>query len=614
MTSDHASSANSEANEVDGVSALHRNVLTSMSEGVLTVDSDGHIEFSNPAAASLLGLESDELQGKTLAEVLLKDSGLEEFSDAVFAAVYEDAIGTRTTVLVNPNNRGERNLAVTTSYLNENQASDNKRIGVVAVFEDVTEIEQLREAEKQLVEETKEQNDQLRDAYREIEEKNSALDALLKKVTAVRFIAISLIVVLFASSAWYVWSNPEETIQAQIPDTDETSTTLLDGQASTTVVPRRLTTTLSFIGTLAPRAEIYVTSPIAGRVSETLFKYGSRITLGQPLVELDTTETNRQYRAAQATYLEAHERFKELENWANGLEMARANRAVTRAQLDLVARENRLSETALLLERGIVPASEHEAAQRQYDAQELSYEAAIQDRDAVLARGDADAVQIAELRLENATTTLQELEKMLNNAVVTAPVSGVVLEPTGSNFNNTQSGTIERLTRGTTVTEGGYLLTVGDLDGFSVTGTVDEVDVTKLRTGQKVKISGDAFPDIELDGQIENVSQQSLPIRGNNIPSFEVTAVIDEIAGVDPGRLRLGMSANVVVVLRDEPQALLVPLSAVHGTYGDNWVQLQSNEDGSVKRSPVEVGTTTLNEVEITKGLRAGDVVLLNGF
>lgn len=598
----------------DVTSVFHQDVLSSMSEGVLTVDSDGRIEFSNPAASDLLGLESTELQGKTIAEVLLKDSGLEAFSDAVLAAVYEEAIGTRTTVCIQLPEGLERYLAVTTSYLNEIQEGNSRRTGVVAVFEDVSEIERLRVAEKQLVDETQEQNDQLREAYREIEEKNNALDAVLKKVTVVRFVAISLVVILFTGSAWYVWSDSETALPAQSAETVVTPIVSQEGTFTTTVEPRRLTTTLSFIGTLAPRQEIHVTSPIAGKVSEVLFKYGSRITVGQPLVELDTAETSRQYRTAQATFLEAQERHKELENWEHSLEMARANRAVTRARLELVARENRLSETALLLERGIVPASEHRAAQRQYDAQQLSYESAVQDRDAVQSRGDADSLRIAQLRLENATTNMQELEKMLEDAVVRAPASGVVLEPTGRSSSGTQGGDSEQLARGNAVTEGGYLLTVGDLDGFSVTGTVDEVDVTKLRIGQLVRISGDAFPDIELDGHIERISQQSQRRGSNNVPTFQVTAVIDQLNDVDPGRLRLGMSANVVVVLRDEPQALLVPLAAVQGTQGNYWVQVQSEEDGKIERSPVEVGTTTLNEVEVTQGLEVGDIVLVQGY
>lgn len=166
---------------------------------------------------------------------------------------------------------------------------------------------------------------------------------------------------------------------------------------------------------------------------------------------------------------------------------------------------------------------------------------------------------------------------------------------------------------GRSVSEGGYLLSVGDLEGLAVAGRIDEVDVVKVRPGQRVGISGDAFPDLDLEGEIARISPQSERGGAGRVPTFGVTATIDRLADAHRERLRLGMSANVVIVVRDEPAALLVPLAAVRGEPGKNWLRVRSGEGGTVRRVPVEVGATTLNEAEIVRGVEAGDEVIVSG-
>ena len=163
------------------------------------------------------------------------------------------------------------------------------------------------------------------------------------------------------------------------------------------------------------------------------------------------------------------------------------------------------------------------------------------------------------------------------------------------------------------MSEGEYLLSIGDVDGLAVAGRVDEVDVIKLRPGQRVRISGDAFPELELEGQVVRVSSQARTGRAGTVPTFEVSAAIGRLTDSQRRQLRLGMSAQVVVVVRDEPAALLVPLAAVQGELGQYWLRVRSKENGAAQRVPVEVGATTLNEAEIVRGLKAGDEVIVSG-
>ena len=599
---------------VDYSTLLYRNVVESMDGGVMAVDSAGRIGLFNTGASQLLGLDHAQVRGKAFGEVFLGLEGLEAFSDAVLAAVYDKEVGNRTTVGVRLEDGTERALAVTTVYLVDRTGEETRPSGIVAVFDDVTEIEALRRAEELFAEATEKQNVELRDAYRQLDENNKALGQALKKVQAIRMVAIVLVATLFAGAAWFVWDEAGSGLLEGLSQTPQGAAQAGKPVHTMTVSPQPFMLTLAFVGRLAPREEVLVTSPTSGKVARVHFEYGGRVVAGQPLIELDTAKTERQHRTAQAEYLEAQDRLRALENWEQSPEITRLRRTVARAARELEAQRSKVAETALLLGQGIIPEQEHRAAERQYDAAEMSYDAGVQDLELAQAKAGEDALKIARLRLANAQAAVRDLERTLASAVIVAPVSGVVLQ-TRDRQGRAREGEGEplKLSPGWPVSEGAFLVAIGDLDGLSVTGRIDEVDVVKVRPGQPVRISGDAFPGLELHGSIAQISAESRTTGSSRVPTFDVTADVEPPGEEHLQRLRLGMTANVTVVVREEPAALLVPIVAVHGRTGAFWVNVWDEENETSRQVPVEVGATTRHRAEIVHGIEPGDEVIVSG-
>ena len=613
MTSDAASRPGKRAAIVDYSTLLYRNVVESMDGGVMAIDSSGRIGLFNTGASQLLGLEREEVQGKSFGEVFLSLEGLEAFSDAVLAAVYEKEVGNRTTLGVRLEDGTERALAVTTVYLVEGAGEETRPSGIVAVFDDVTEVEALRRAEELFAEATEKQNVELRDAYRQLDENNKALGSALKKMQAIRMVAIVLVTTLFLGAAWFVWDEAGSGLLEGLSELPGSAADAGKPVHTMTVSPQPFRLTLAFVGRLAPREEVLVTSPIAGKVARVHFEYGAQVVAGQPLVGLDTAKTERQHRTAQAEYLQAQDQVRALENWDQSAEITRLRRTVARAARELEARKSQVAETALLLSQGIIPEQEHRTAERQYDAAEMSYDAGVQDLELALEKGGEDALKIARLRLENAQATMRDLEKTIESALIVAPVSGVVLQ-TRDRQGRARAGDGEplKLSPGWPVNEGAFLVAIGDLGGLSVTGRIDEVDVVKVRQGQPVRISGDAFPGLELQGRIAQISAESRTTGGSRVPTFDVTAAVEPPGEEQLRRLRLGMTANVTVVVREEPAALLVPIVAVHGRTGAFWVNVWDEENETSRRVPVEIGATTRHRAEIVRGIEPGDEVIVS--
>ena len=567
-----------------------------MRDGVMSVYPDGRIMTFNPAASAFLGVAQEDAYGRTFAEVLLAREGLDEFNQALLDAVQEGDVGRQREVSALVDGE-QRTFVLTTSYLRDGVGDS---LGIIAVFADVTETKSLRETEQRLARQLEAQNEELQTAYRDVEENNETLAAALRKVQVTRVAATVFVIGLFLAIGLATWSVGEPTVEAAGP-----AVALAANDAATVVVePQRLVATIALFGRVAPQREVHVASPADGKVAATYFQYGERVDDGQRLVDLDTADVERELRQAQAERIRAEREFDALRDWASNPETARLRRELSKAKLALDNQRSKVEQSAVLLEQGIVAAIEHEAAQRQFQSQSLDYETLQEDYASLLAEGDEEAQEVARLERENALVRVASLEEVLRQATIAAPIAGVVLQP---DSNDGDTGTA--LGKGQVVGHGERLLTIGDVDGLAVVGSVDEVDVTKVRMGQEVTIRGDAFPDLELAGSVARVSRQAQLGQRSSTPTFEIVAAIEPLPDAARQRLRLGMSARIEVVVEDKPDALLVPIAAVDLRGGGAWLRVKDDE--AVREVRVTPGLTTLTDVEIVDGLAIGDEVVV---
>ena len=294
--------------------------------------------------------------------------------------------------------------------------------------------------------------------------------------------------------------------------------------------------------------------------------------------------------------------FETVQDWENGPEMIVARRAFARARIALESQETKLKRTAFLLEQGLVPASQHEEAERQYRRQLLDFEAARHDLEAARARGGKEAVDKAALELSSAKEEMQELETSAGQGRVRASASGVVLA-------SSQPGA-RTLTAGRLAEKGEALLKIGDFSRMTAIAMVDEVDVVRLAVGQTVWVTGNAFRDLRMRGTVNHVSAQPLPkVRGAT--RFEVKVTLDPLEADQRARLRTGMSCTLEIVIYHKDATLMGPIEAVERSGRSHRLRVINRETRTVQHREVKIGPTTLDSVEITSGLRPGDEIVV---
>ena len=161
---------------------------------------------------------------------------------------------------------------------------------------------------------------------------------------------------------------------------------------------------------------------------------------------------------------------------------------------------------------------------------------------------------------------------------------------------------------GAQVVAGQPILTIFDLDGFTVAAEVDELDVVDIQPDQDVVVLVDAFPDAELVGVVEHVAIEPRT-AGTGGALYPVTVrLLDRPADVE---LRVGMTASVEIEVREVEGELVVPSSALLRRGTDEVVHVV--EDGVARRVPVTVLAIGEGTAAVSGELSVGDTVVTTG-
>ena len=174
-----------------------------------------------------------------------------------------------------------------------------------------------------------------------------------------------------------------------------------------------------------------------------------------------------------------------------------------------------------------------------------------------------NSLEKSRLDYSDAKLNLQSQQDQLDNYSITAPISGTVLTK-----NSKKGDTIDKTNASVS------MMVIGDVSKLKFSLMVDELDITKVSIGQKVKITSDAVENTEFEGEITNISMEGS--ASNGVTTYEATVIIN-----NPGELKPSMNVDAVVVVESVENALRIPSSDIKTAMGISYVYVQS--DGSTQ-------------------------------
>lgn len=165
-------------------------------------------------------------------------------------------------------------------------------------------------------------------------------------------------------------------------------------------------------------------------------------------------------------------------------------------------------------------------------------------------------------------------------------------------------------TIGTMVSQASVIAEIADTDELEIKVSVAERFISRISMGQTAIVTFDAYPGVEFKAKVFEVS----PVLDKTSRTMSVKLRINP----PDKRIKAGMYARVRLITDSVKDAIVVPASAIVTREGIPYlfvISSQKNGDApaKVKLCPVERGILVDNKVEITKGVIAGDEIVVKG-
>ena len=337
-----------------------------------------------------------------------------------------------------------------------------------------------------------------------------------------RWVGIPLLLALLAVGGWWFFIRQAE------PERSFRTARIERGAMQAAV---------SATGTVTPVRQVQVGSQVSGQIKELFADFNSEVRSGQLIAQLDP-ETY-EYRVRQSTADLEAARASVLTAQAN---VQSALAQVARAQGDLGEAQRDEKRKQDLLAQNFISSAELDTAR----SKTASLAEALKVAHA--------QVEVARAQAQNAQAIVRQREAQLASARVDlqrtqirSPVDGIVIKRSVE-VGQTVAASLQAPE---------LFIIARSLSDMQVEAAIDEADISRVRDGQKVSFTIDAFPGRQFEGVVGQVRKAA--VSAQNVVSYTVV-----VAFANPGSMMLpGMTANVRIVTDTRDNVLKVPNAAL---------------------------------------------------
>ncbi|OGL38703.1 MAG: hypothetical protein A2042_01370 [Candidatus Schekmanbacteria bacterium GWA2_38_11] len=318
-------------------------------------------------------------------------------------------------------------------------------------------------------------------------------------------------------------------------------------------IERRLLLT----GTINPSADVEVFSKIAGKLEKVYVDVGDKVKKGELLAVIEHKDLSLQVEQAQAT----------LEVSKATLEQAKVNYETARDELERMKS---------LFNNGTVSRQQYDTALSKFNNAKAQLK---------LSEAQANSLQTAALNLA---------KDRLDDSKIIAPISGII---TLKNFDTGD------MVSNSTSSQNNAIFKIEDIETVNATTNVPEVDLPHIKVGMEAQIVVAAFPNETFYGKVSNITP--------SLNTVTRTSVVEIETPNKDNRLKSGFFANIILSVKNVPDALLIPKEAILPKQGKNIAFVVNGGISHLRR--VEIGLQDDKNIQVLNGLKEGEEVIITG-
>jgi HlyD family secretion protein len=325
-----------------------------------------------------------------------------------------------------------------------------------------------------------------------------------------------------------------------------------------------ITVIVTATGTVNPVTTVLVGTQVSGTIKKLYADYNSYVKQGQLVAQIDPDIFQAQVDQAKAN-----------------LKAAQAGQVSAEATLALALKT--YDRNKELVARDLIAKSDFDTADSAHEVAKAQ-------------------VSTAKGQVAQTEAALRQAQVNLDHTRITSPVNGTVIAR-NVDVGQTVAASFQTPT----------LFTIAqDLTKMQIDTSVNEADIGRIRVGQTVEFSVDAYPEQTFRGSVAQV--RNAPTTVQNVVTYDVV-----VAVANPElKLKPGMTANVSIITDRKNDVLLVPNAAFRfkpdtaGKERDRQPGVWLLVDGKPKKTPVTTGLNDGSNTEIVSGgIKEGDPVII---
>lgn len=355
--------------------------------------------------------------------------------------------------------------------------------------------------------------------------------------------------------------------------------------------------------TVSADKEVQVIPKVSGTVKKVNFKLGDEVKAGDILFEIDQSDVLIQVDSARAGVQTAEAAVnsaianKNMNSGSNmDIQISQMESSLETAKLNYKDLKDNLERTKILYDSGAVSKKELETMQLNVDVakqnvQSLEEKLSITKNELLndTKRVSQSAVSQAEASKKQAEASLKNAEKQLSNTNVKAEIDGIISSSS--------------VTEGMTISAGNPTMSIVDINKVKLDFQVSDSYINKLQVGAKAYIEIDGLDNKVFEGVVSNIA----PSANKETLLYPVEIYIDNMDKT----IRPGMFAKIRLVVEEKENVISVPLDVVLERNGEKFVFIV--QENKAIRKTVNTGIENDKNIEITEGLKVGDVVVTSG-
>ena len=255
-----------------------------------------------------------------------------------------------------------------------------------------------------------------------------------------------------------------------------------------------------------------------------------------------------------------------------------------------------MEEASITLEQSkYEPPATIRQAETALDKAKRTLDQKIKGYSLIVAQNLADLNRL-KMRLSRQTRLVNDLQDFLRKFSITAPSSGMIIYKKDMNGTKRKAGsTINPFDR--------VIATLPDLSSMISRVYINEIEISKVKIGQKADITVDAFPGKTFSGRVFTIANIGEQLPNSDSKMFEVQLKVD---GSNP-ELRPSMTTGNKIIIKTFNDAVYIPAECVHsGTDSIPFVYVKNNT-----KQVVLLGESNEKNIIVEKGLEPGTSIYI---